>query len=162
MGSPLTEGADGLEVSGAGSLDVDAEATIDADGETLATFKNEPDSSTWVDAQGNTWAVDGSRQYGTEPVTFFNKNEMVQDQGWLLIANKDTSDTAAPVNVGSPSYDMPDAPAFVEQTHAGVVWTGHIYTTTQPGFIKRIEVWVPHLSGSTSYRILIGDYSDPC
>jgi len=88
-------------------------------------------------------------------------NDMSYEDGWTGVANKDTLDHVAPQNVGDPTWDLPDVPAFVETLFTGVVWAGHEYTLTQPGWINGFSVWIPELTDDTSYRILILDTTDP-
>lgn len=91
----------------------------------------------------------------------YPKNSVVNDNGWLMIANKETSAQAAPQDVGSPVFDLPDTPAWAESTYSGLVLSGHEYTLTKPGYIKRIDVWAPEVSAQSTYRVLLIDYQDP-
>ena len=91
----------------------------------------------------------------------YPKNSVVNDGGWLMIANKETSAQAAPQDVGLPSSELPDTPAWSESSYSGLVLSGHEYTLTKPGYFKRIDVWAPEVTAQTNYRILVIDYQDP-
>ena len=88
-------------------------------------------------------------------------NTMVHDDGWLMIANKDTTERPAPQPIGSPEFDLPLDPGYAIQENVGVVWSGHELTLIKNGWIKSLSVWVPELSESTNYRIIIANITDP-
>ena len=91
----------------------------------------------------------------------YEPNEVVLDGEWLMICNNLTTERAGPQASGDPTWDLPDVPAFVEQTFTGVAWTGHEYTLTQPGWITGLQVWVPELTADTNYRFILIDNTDP-
>ena len=88
-------------------------------------------------------------------------NTMVHDSGWLMIANKDTNERAAPWPIGLVEPDLPDAPAWSNNQHVGVVWNAHEFLFTKSGWITQLSVWVSELSESTNYRIIISDITIP-
>ena len=85
----------------------------------------------------------------------YDKNDVVTDEGWLMIANKQTGDRPAPQTLGGPSTALPDVPGFVTQQNGSVVYSGHLYTFTQGGWIQGLRVWVPTLNETTNYQIVI-------
>lgn len=95
-------------------------------------------------------------RYVWEP-GFYEEDDVVYDEGWLMCANKDTNGRAAPQPTGSPETDTPDVPTWTYSAHTGVVWSGHQYTLLKGGWFTQLKVWAPTLSASTNYRILIID-----
>ena len=91
----------------------------------------------------------------------YNKNDMVLDDPWTMIANKTTVDPAAPFPSGAPTWTMETSPTFVTDQNESVVHSGHIYTMSKSGWIERIRVWVPKLSSTTNYRFVFQDITDP-
>ena len=141
-----------------------------------------------VFSDGVSWCPDGSCEPGfyyfhngqwyafadTNPAKFYmewhgnwsggnnyDKGDVVYDDGWLMIANKDTTDRAAPFPNGPVETDLPDLPTWSYNQNLGLVYSGHEYVTNQPGFVQRVEVWVPFVSENTNTRIIIGDITDP-
>jgi hypothetical protein len=74
------------------------------------------------------------------------RNDVTYDQGWLMIANKDTTDRPAPQAVGAPFplYTGADPNTFVS---AKQVLTGNRYAPTTAGFVLSYRFWV--VSGNT-------------
>ena len=93
--------------------------------------------------------------------TTYEKNDQVKDDGWLMIANKTTVDTAAPQPSGSPSFDLPDVPLWTDEVFTDVVASGHTYTLIQSGWVNAIQVWAPVLDAETEYRIIVSVVTDP-
>ena len=86
---------------------------------------------------------------------------VLQDGGYLMGALRPTFDKAAPVPEGDPSWSVADVPGFADQTNLSVVYSGHQYTFTEPGYVQGLRVWVPELSATTNYRIIVADITDP-
>ena len=81
---------------------------------------------------------------------------MVNDSNWVMVANEQTYDRPAPQTIGGASWDIPIDPfPGAEQTHSGVVLSGHEYTFTQGGWFLGIEVHIPAVTTNTTYRILV-------
>ena len=91
----------------------------------------------------------------------YPSGSVVSDGPWLMCALRATFDKAAPVPEGEPSWSVADVPGFADQQNSAVVYSGHQYTFTEPGVVQGLRVWVPELSGSTNYRIVIADITDP-
>jgi len=86
----------------------------------------------------------------------YNKGDLVFDDGWLMIANKTTTERAAPQPSGDPEVSYPSTPPWTTpyDTFAGVVWTGMIYSFTKAGWLSEVAVYVPELTDDTYYRFL--------
>ena len=91
----------------------------------------------------------------------FNKNSIVRDGDWLMIANKVTEDRPAPQPYGDPSYTISDSPAWSTLQEDAVVHSGQTYTFTKKGWISTVRVFVPTLSATTNYRFRLEDITDP-
>lgn len=92
--------------------------------------------------------------------TTYRAFDQVLDGLWLMVANKETSDRAAPQEAGVPSYDLPATPTWVEQTFTGEVYAGSHYTLTQPGWVQSVEVWLPELTANYDFRVIFIDITD--
>jgi len=71
------------------------------------------------------------------------KNTLVLDGVWTMISTVDTSEGAAPENIGGvvPSYDQ--SVALTAQSNASVVSMEHVFTLTKAGYLKNISVYTP-------------------
>lgn len=105
--------------------------------------------------------LDRTQWEGNYVETQYQKNDMVNDVGWLMVANKDTGDRAAPMPSGDPVYSLPDTPVWTYLANTSVVHSGTEFTFTEGGWLQRVRVWVPTLSSSTNYRFVIADITDP-
>lgn len=85
----------------------------------------------------------------------YSEGAMVNDAGWLRVANKFTYDRAAPLPNGSATFVLPTVPAFATNSNTSVIYSGHTYTFLESGWAKSIRVWVPTLSGTTNYRFIL-------
>jgi hypothetical protein len=90
----------------------------------------------------NEWA---SVQYYT--------GDTVNDTGWAMVANKDTTDRAAPQDNGSPSWDMPEVPAWADFAEIAIVGSGHTYAFSETVYINSVRVWVPVVGVGIFYRL---------
>lgn len=83
--------------------------------------------------------------------------DQVLDGGWLMIANKDTQDKAAPVPAGPPFWTIPDAPTWTPLQYTGVVYTGVEVTIPDGGLytVQSIRAWIPNVSADATYRVII-------
>ena len=135
----------------------DVDLTGITDGFVLTYQGGSPDN--WVpklaqDLTRMNWA-------GEYAETDYILNDVVNDGGWLMIANKDTSDRAAPQPVGIPTYALPELPTWTEASSVDVIHSGHDYTFTAACWIQRIRVWVPQLNATTNYRFVIANITNP-
>lgn len=77
---------------------------------------------------------------------------VVWDRPYTMIANKVTSDRAAPQLIGDPEFLMP-APTWNNYFDMSSVWSGHSYLFTEPGHVNAVRVWPP--SANDTYRLMI-------
>jgi hypothetical protein len=86
---------------------------------------------------------------------------VVLDEDWTMIANQPTVTKPAPQPVGDPTWSLPDVPAFITESDLSVVYSGHIYTFIESGWVRQLRMWVPDLSATTNYRVTVTDITDP-
>jgi hypothetical protein len=114
---------------------------------------------------------------------FYEKNNMVWDSPYTMIARDNTYDRAAPIPLmQDPVSPFPNpylvqfangddaeftngdpveyaTPEWLDVSDASVIWSGHRYTFTEDGEIRSIRVWVPEydITGSTInyYRFVV-------
>lgn len=100
--------------------------------------------------------------HGTWVSRVYPPGSMVQDEGWLMVANKETSDKAAPQLVGAADFIAPDAPIWVDNTPSTtLVVSGHRYTFSEGQFISAWRVWIPAVGATINYHVLIRNITDP-
>jgi hypothetical protein len=85
---------------------------------------------------------------------------MTRGGEYTMISNKITNEYPFPQPVGDPSYLM-DNQAFINSSNTSVIYSGHTYTFTHPGYLSQIRVWAPELTADTNYRIVIANITDP-
>lgn len=88
----------------------------------------------------------------------YHEDDMVNDGGWLEIANKTTIERAAPQPVGEQSWIVPDAPIYTDEQYLGGVQVGVRITNLSLAYqITKVRVWVPNISADAHYRLLSED-----
>lgn len=91
----------------------------------------------------------------------YNKNDMVRDGDWAMIANATTTDRAAPQPVGAPDFVLPDAPTFTPATHTGFIAMANEFTMTDGLFSSsRMRYRVKQTGASYSYQVIVEDITD--
>lgn len=95
------------------------------------------------------------------PGVVYTKGSVVEDEGWLMIANRSTVDKAAPASDGTPEWSMDPVPAFNSPSDLSVVYSGHLYEFNTAGWVQGLRIWVPILSATTNYRIIVVNVTDP-
>jgi hypothetical protein len=83
---------------------------------------------------------------------------VVFDAGWLMHANKDTAERAAPQPTGPKETILPDdlaAAGFLEEQAAAVIYTGHLYTFVTSGWLGGLRVEISELGENTNYRFVV-------
>ena len=88
----------------------------------------------------------------------YTKNEQVYDNGWLMIANKTTTERAAPQTSGDPIWASEITgiapPTLVQETSAEAVWvTGQRYQFGVPVDVMGYRFYVPDVTGTYTYEV---------
>lgn len=96
----------------------------------------------------------------TDTETPYPPNTIFQGDGWLTVSNTETSEYPFPIASG-PSQWLIEDTNFVTDSNTSVVYSGHTYTFTEPFFYNGLRVWVPVLTATTNYRVIIVDSTDP-
>jgi predicted RecA/RadA family phage recombinase len=94
------------------------------------------------------------------PGNFYQKNTMVFDSGWTMIANKLTSDRAAPQASGPSQWGV-NGQTFGTNSDLSVIYSGMGVEFTEGGWLNGLRVWVPEVSGTTSYRTVVVNITNP-
>jgi hypothetical protein len=89
-----------------------------------------------------------------QPQEYLEGN-VVFDNPWLMVANKTTTDRAAPQPLGAAEWAMPDVPAWANFQDTAVIASGHIYDFTNAGVIQGVRVWVPTTGPNITYRLAV-------
>ena len=101
------------------------------------------------------WAADFRMNWrGLWTQQEYQKHDVVLDGLYLMLANKVTTDKAAPENIGSPTWDLPEQPAWQDFSNLSVVGSGHDYVMTETVYLNSIRVWVPIVGSTIRYRIV--------
>lgn len=81
------------------------------------------------------------------------RNNWVFDNGWSMVANKTTTDRAAPQRDFNESWDMPDVPVWdtPNPTNTGTVSSGRIWDLIEPISVVGFQVWVPEVGSNVNY-----------
>jgi len=91
----------------------------------------------------NTWIPDKE----------YSSNTMVRDGVWTMIANKNTYDKPAPVEVGVQEEGLPVDPTFVESSHTAIIVSGNKYVFSKSGWIQEVRIKVPAVSNDINYKL---------
>lgn len=83
----------------------------------------------------------------------YSAHDVVRDRNYLMIANKDTTDPAAPLDNGAPEWDMPDVPTWANFADISIVGSGHSYVFSETVYINSVRVWVPITGAGIFYRL---------
>jgi hypothetical protein len=96
-----------------------------------------------------------------DPAVLYNYQDVVRDGNWLMVANKQTQDRPAPQPIGEAINEYTAAPVWNENSYTGVVVAGYEYELLKNGWLSEVEIYVPELSDSYNYRIIIINVTDP-
>jgi hypothetical protein len=96
-----------------------------------------------------------------QPGLLYPRGSVVLDGKWTMISNVHTVTKPAPEPVGDPTWSLGDTPAFVTESNLSVIYSGHIYAFSSGGWVSALRLWVPELSATTNYRVVITDITDP-
>jgi len=85
----------------------------------------------------------------------YQKNEVVRDGDYTMIANKTTSDRAAPQKMGLPANLLPDAPTWATPSNSVHTYTGLKITPPADRFfqIASFRVWAPSTDPDYTYTV---------
>lgn len=77
------------------------------------------------------------------------------DGTWAGVANIRTRERLAPQPIGTPTFSLPDTPAFVTQSNVSTIISGNIYTLTREGWARTVRVWVPSVGPSILHQLIL-------
>ena len=91
----------------------------------------------------------------------YEQGDVVVDSEWVMCANKDTSDRAAPQPIGVEESPL-EAWVPFDSSQFGVIASGQRYEFLEAGWIKELRIWIPApATGNISYKVLMADVTDP-
>lgn len=93
---------------------------------------------------------------------FSEKEDVVSVGGWLMSANKDTTESAEPITQGEPIDSIDHGAIFATVSVPNAVKSYHAYTMTKTGFLSELFIKVPNwtLNTITRVEIRIGEKYD--
>lgn len=91
----------------------------------------------------------------------YEKNDMVRDGDWTMVANKQTTDKPAPVTEGDPAFELPDLPTWATVSQSGLRITGVQFTIADISVVDRIRVWTENIDVDTEYFFQFRDVTNP-
>lgn len=123
----------------------------------MLNFPQNPTIDEIYTADGAAWFWDGVtwvRQNGTAGALVwqgvweqqaYEANDVVRDEGWLMVAHTDTTDRAAPQPAGPPSATLPDLPAWETSAQTSTLrvafGTRIVLPAEGGGWLTKVEVW---------------------
>ncbi|MFV2014539.1 MAG: hypothetical protein ACC656_03870, partial [Candidatus Heimdallarchaeota archaeon] len=93
----------------------------------------------------------------------YQKNDMVFDDGWTMIANKKTTDKAAPAQSQDPTWALPDSPSWSSESSTSNSYSGvsfEISDITDIVDIDAMRIWLPETGVNLKYEVWIFDITD--
>ena len=136
-----------------------------ADGTADTDAVSKLQSEAFAEFEANEQAIKRMRWENVWAPGTYETFDVVFDQLFAMVANKQTSDRAAPQPVGQPFFLLPDDgsnwdgtdPSFV-----GQVTSSNRYTFARFGVIQSFRVYIPEGSDNTiEYRAFYQDRTDP-
>lgn len=82
--------------------------------------------------------------------TTYNKNDMVKDGEWTMIAVAETTDRAAPQPVGNPKWGIDPTEDFNSAQYTGIVTVRQSYIVNTGGWIQLLQVRMPNWTIDTT------------
>ena len=161
----------GLEFipQGAGSLpdggDTDDILTKNSDVDQDASFKPLSDQPDFQDHESritqNESDIADRVEWKNEwaPGTY-QKNDMVRDNEWTMIANKETSEKAGIIEDGEPTYTIDDDVNFSNQIDTPISSTGIILSFTDVARLTALRYYLPTSDLDVEYTLIGKDVSD--
>ena len=93
----------------------------------------------------------------------YNPGMVVTDGGWTMVANKKTTDKAAPAAIGDPEWtlDSTDANWAIQNVLGTNVRCGNYAIADHAVLVKGIRIYVPQVDANIYYRAAVAIYRDP-
>lgn len=98
----------------------------------------------------NTWAAG-----------IYKTMEVVRDGNFAMVANKETTDRAAPQRDGDTIWALPDVPTFTSDTDTPYSLSGAEFSITSTVVIDGLRVWIPSTDPNTNYVAYITEVTNP-
>jgi hypothetical protein len=83
----------------------------------------------------------------------YQKHDVVLDSPYTMVANKVTTDRAAPQPIGNASWDLPDQPLWTYFSNTSVVGSGHSYLFSETVYVNSLRVFPPVIGENITYRL---------
>ncbi|TDI74586.1 MAG: hypothetical protein E2O82_03645 [Betaproteobacteria bacterium] len=92
----------------------------------------------------------------------YKSNQVVNDQGWTMIANKETTERAAPQSDGDSSWSLSDNPTWQGDVANPLAIQGLRFTVgSELATIDGFRFWRSQNTGNETYAYTIQDITDP-
>lgn len=178
MSAPVDRGleADGFVVNDLENSGGSKAGFFSGDGDPWVIVPDAPQGSVYAKTDGTVYILNGASgatptDWGltSTPVVWRNlwaagtyeKNEMVRDGDWTMIANLQTTDRAAPQTEGEPAFSLPDAPSWATASETTLRITGARFTVTDEILlIEAIRIWTENIDADTDYFFQLVDVTD--
>ena len=88
----------------------------------------------------------------------YARNDVVRDGEWTMIANKDTSERAAPQASGDKAYNVPESPAWTVTPEINVVKAGFtMQGIPDTHIVSKVRIWLEDITIDDHYQLVIYD-----
>ena len=91
----------------------------------------------------------------------FLPNDVLFQQGWLMVATTETNDPPAPQNSGSPYVLIGNQWTPVGASDSSVIYSGHQYEFTAGAFLKEVLIYPSFVGADYFHRVHLADVTDP-
>lgn len=85
----------------------------------------------------------------------YDFQNMVFEDGWLMVANKATDEYPAPITIGDTETSLPEVPTWQITSDIAQVNAGQSYTFTVPGYFKGLRIWIQDVNPATIYQVVV-------
>lgn len=111
-----------------------------------------------VDEGWDAIPTDNMKWKGTWSPGAYFKHNVVRDDSWTMVANKDTDDRPAPTPYGDKGYLLPNIPEWIHESVVDAVWSGlRISGLSDTYLIDRVRAFLPAVSADDRYRVVVKD-----
>ena len=91
---------------------------------------------------------------GTWAAGEYKADDVTRDGAWTMVANKDTTERAAPQPIGSTDWLIPDEPVWNNNTHTGALKVATKVSGLSSLYkVDQIRIWIADVSPAVSYRM---------